>query len=505
MSEEPDESPVQPGNRRPGRRLRTTQAQSASHADTEARGDDQGQSTASSAADGAAAGGSERGPSSVSSSSGRLGSLLRGVGAEESAINMGSTRSGGASLSAREPPPATSSASSTTSLPSGATSAAVVGSGKPKFAPRKKAHQPRKGVAKQQEVSASATQTASAEEPDAEAQVSTNQSAVKEASTEKGKRRLQKRSEKLKKAGSSQSGRVAFSGNMEAKLSSAGSKAAARTRQSSSERKTGDDPQSTRQRADDTSQGKTGVAFAAGEGQEIVSSENEQSAEEGTGEIEDDEYEAEAGRWPPKFSDPEGPNTLPMETVEGDMFLDNKKSSSREEERKLSLAEKETAEALLSQELAERAGLIGLGLSSDAHAVENAAAALCGSDFADISTSTASRTVTNEELMFFQLPSRLPFDNQTKIANEFVGHPQDSLADSAGEDPTLVKTEEGESAENLLPQDVKDSQELAQKRLDPYHITESMKALPEGRVGRVSVVSTFAIATQRDRPFSCTV
>lgn len=89
------------------------------------------------------------------------------------------------------------------------------------------------------------------------------------------------------------------------------------------------------------------------------------------------------------------------------------------------------------------------------------------------------------ELMFFQFPSRLPFEKQSKIANEFVGHPQDSLADSVGDDALLLKTEEEQSAVETVPQDVKDSRELAQKRMDPYHINESAKALPEGRVGKV--------------------
>lgn len=208
---------------------------------------------------------------------------------------------------------------------------------------------------------------------------STEQSTDTKPSSGREKRRIQKRHEVQKKSGSSQSGRVAFSGETDSKTVKKEPKSATYPSDTSS-----DYHKSTRRSSEKSNQTKKQVSFTFDDEQEAAKLESEEDIQEEDVEMDEDESDTEAGAWPPRFNDPDGPNTLPMETVEGDLFLENRKSGSREEERKLSLAEKETAEALLSHELADRAGLIGLGLSSDAHAVENAAAALCGSDFANI-------------------------------------------------------------------------------------------------------------------------
>lgn len=101
----------------------------------------------------------------------------------------------------------------------------------------------------------------------------------------------------------------------------------------------------------------------------------------------------------------------------------------------------------------------------------------------------SSSAVHDGDLMMFQFPSRLPFAPQTEIANKYVGKGSGSNDTPLADESLTVKLEEEEEPndeENEVPQDVKDSRELAQRRLDPFHLSESMKQIPEGKIGKVS-------------------
>lgn len=225
---------------------------------------------------------------------------------------------------------------------------------------------------------AAAESTAETEdEPGTDEKPDGNKNQQEKTQSEHGKktRKLQKRKEKHTTSTSQQSGRVTFSAKASSEEPVSKRKSSLRSERSS-------DQSEDREKASSRTRPQAkNVSFSQEGGEtEAQSRVDEVKAEEHG--VEEEEENAGEDVWPPSFSDPEAPVALPLERVEGDPFLLDRDNGSSQEERKLAQAEKETAEAILSEDLAEKAGIIGLGLTSDVRAVENAAGALCGSDFA---------------------------------------------------------------------------------------------------------------------------